>query len=372
MPAFPATTLDSLPWYATRVLALGADALVVGTGGVLRLDGDGLPATGYGDDGRVDTGLVSPRAAAQLPGGAVAVAGTIAPEETAGVVRIGAGGQIDEDFAGDGRAEVDAGDGRSIDRVEIAADGDGMLVAGTTPDPEDFVLVRLTSAGALDSSYGTGGRAIADFDGRDDTLTGLVALPGGGAVALGTSRPADGGAVELALARYDAGGTLDPAFGDGGLARIPIDVVPPELEVVQAPEPYAVTGRSITLQASSPEAAAVVECSGGRARPAVPLAGHVRAAGPRRVLAHDHRDGRRRQPAPGPPPVLVPPDTAAGAGPPAASQLHDGHVLVLERHGLGPSRGSSAAWTEPSGRGARRRGRSPAWPKVSTRPRYGR
>ena len=340
VPAFPATTLDSLPWYATRVLALGADALVVGTGGVLRLGDDGLPDAGYGEDGRVDTGSVSPRAAAPLPGGAVAVAGTIAPEETAGVVRIGAGGQIDEDFAGDGRAEVDAGDGRPIDQVEIAADGDGMLVAGTTPGPEDFVVVRLTSAGALDSSYGTGGRAIADFDGRDDTLTGLVALPGGGAVAIGTSRPTDGGAVELALARYDAGGTLDPAFGDGGLARIPIDVVPPELEVVQAPEPYAVTGRSITLQASSPEAAAVVECTVGG--PALPCRSPV-TFGPLdhgqyslTITATDadgnQRLDRRR--------FFVPPDTAAGAGPPAASNS------TTAAFSFSSATGSSFSWFE--------------------------
>ena len=166
-----------------------------------------------------------------------------------GVVRIDAAGEIDEDFAGDGRAEVDAGG--PVLPVEIARDGDGMLVAGTTGGARDFALARLTSAGALDSSYGSGGHAIADFGGREDALTGLVALPGGGAVAFGTSRPVGGGADELALARYDASGTLDPAFGDGGLARIPLDVVPPELEVVQAPEPYGVTGASITVQANS-------------------------------------------------------------------------------------------------------------------------
>ena len=318
--AGPATTLDFPPGPA-RVLALGTDALVVGMGGVFRLGSDGLPAAGYGDDGSVDTGSFWPRAAAQLSGGAVALTGTVAPAETTSVMRIDAAGQIDGGFAGDGRAEVDAGAGRPVRPVEIAADGDGMLVAGTTAgDSDDFAIARLTSTGALDTAYGTGGRAIADFDGRDDVLTGLVALPGGGAVAVGTSRPVGGGTLELALARYDAGGTLDPEFGDGGLARIPFDVVPPVLEVQQAPGPYAETGPSITAQASSPEAAAVVECSvdGGQASPC----GSPVTFGPLDHGKHslaitatdaDGNQGLDRRT------FVVLPDTAPGAGPPAAS-----------------------------------------------------
>ena len=140
-----------------------------------------------------------------------------------------------------------------------------MIVAGTTSGgPADFVLARLTGSGELDTAYGTGGRAIADFGGRSDELEGLVVLPGGGTVAVGTTRPALGeGPVELAVARHRPDGTLDPGFGEGGLARIAIDVVPPEVRIEQAPAAGSTVAATVTVAASSPEPLAVVECTIG-------------------------------------------------------------------------------------------------------------
>ena len=103
-----------------RVHSFDGDALVVTAGGLLALQPDGSPRPGYGDGGRVDTGELEPRAAAPLGGGAVAVTGPVDQPETTNVVRVRPDGTLDPAFAGDGRAEVDAGGGRRIRAAEIA------------------------------------------------------------------------------------------------------------------------------------------------------------------------------------------------------------------------------------------------------------
>jgi len=71
--------------------------------------------------------------------------------------------------------------------------------------------IRLTAAGALDPSFGTGGRAsVPGPSAASDTTCGAVAAPGGGlTVGVGST-----------LARITGVGAADPAFGPGGRVRI--------------------------------------------------------------------------------------------------------------------------------------------------------
>src|SRR5262245_49687801 len=70
---------------------------------------------------------------------------------------------------------------------------------------------RLLSAGALDPTFGSGGKVTTDFGGVLDQAASVVIQPDGKVVAAGV-----GGFVDFALARYNANGTLDPTFGSGG------------------------------------------------------------------------------------------------------------------------------------------------------------
>ena len=318
----PAELHAPVDWRPRRVQPLDGDALVVTTGGLLALQPEGSPRPGYGDEG-----AWTPASWRRAPPRRSAAALSRWQARSTSPRRRTSSGSAPtarstRRFAGDGRAEVDAGGGRRIRAAEIAAQGGGaMIVAGTTSGgPAEFVLARLTGSGELDTAYGINGRAIADFGGRSDELEGLVVLPGGGTVAVGTTRPALGeGPVELAVARHRPDGTLDPGFGEGGLARIAIDVVPPEVRIDQAPAAGSTVAATLTVAASSPEPLAVVECTIGSTT--MPCSAGATFAGldhgPQRLLAiATDADGNRARVTRD---FDVAPDTAPGPAPPALS-----------------------------------------------------
>lgn len=92
---------------------------------------------------------------------------------------------------------------------------DRVLVAGfaeITGHVDDFALLRLTAAGAVDTSFSGDGKAYADL-GADDAAASLVVDPAGRAVLAGTS---DAGTDAFAVVRFTSDGILDPTFsGDG-------------------------------------------------------------------------------------------------------------------------------------------------------------
>ena len=103
----------------------------------------------------------------------------------------------------------------------VAIQRDGKVVAvGHTSDYPDFsrfrfALVRYNARGTLDPSFGRGGKVETDFGARSGAFAEAAAIqPDGKIVAAGhVSR--DSG-THVALARYNADGTLDRSFGQGG------------------------------------------------------------------------------------------------------------------------------------------------------------
>src|SRR5439155_3014710 len=86
---------------------------------------------------------------------------------------------------------------------------------------DNFALARFTPGGALDPDFGTGGKVLTDFNLGTDQINGLVVLPDRSIVAGGQASEADPGTVSgslanFGLARYTAAGALDPTFGTGG------------------------------------------------------------------------------------------------------------------------------------------------------------
>jgi uncharacterized delta-60 repeat protein len=74
--------------------------------------------------------------------------------------------------------------------------------------------VALAAPGDLDPSFGTGGTVITSFGGTD-VASAVVIQPDGKLVVAGRTNIA--GNTVFALARYNPNGSLDPAFGTGGL-----------------------------------------------------------------------------------------------------------------------------------------------------------
>jgi uncharacterized delta-60 repeat protein len=100
-------------------------------------------------------------------------------------------------------------------REARGAGGDGE----TTYFGPYFALARYTTRGALDSSFGRGGKVLTDFGPpkRFDATGQAVALQSDGKVVVaGESSERRSPFPHVALARYTARGRLDPSFGRGG------------------------------------------------------------------------------------------------------------------------------------------------------------
>ncbi len=170
-------------------------------------------------------------AALQVDGGIV-VTGRVFTDNGSGnpdfgVVRFNADGSSDLTFGGDGVVRYDFGeggdvaatfDGGAVDepyRLLIQPDGK-ILIAGytgisaTVLHPEAF-LVRLTTAGFADSSFGTNG--LATFDGLADAR-GLALDAQGGIVIVGSAGD------DFGIARLTGGGAPVGTFGTDGLLTV--------------------------------------------------------------------------------------------------------------------------------------------------------
>lgn len=129
-------------------------------------------------------------------------------------------GNPDTSFSGDGKVTTAVGTGTdSAQAVAVQPDGK-VVVAGYAQigGVEDFAIVRYLADGTLDSAFGTGGvvtTAVGTF--RDYGR--CVALQSDGKILV-AGEVSNGGAYDFGVVRYLANGALDPAFGTGGIATI--------------------------------------------------------------------------------------------------------------------------------------------------------
>ena len=127
----------------------------------------------------------------------------------------GPAGSLDTSFGsgGTGVATVDFGGSDYGRKVAVQADGK-ILVLGTTEVGYNFAIARFNANGTLDTSYGNGGKQTIDFGGSEYGLA-LAIQPDGKAVAVGYTSTGGG---NFAVARLTTTGFLDSTFdGDGKL-----------------------------------------------------------------------------------------------------------------------------------------------------------
>jgi len=134
-------------------------------------------------------------------------------------------GALDPSFGTGGKVTTDFGG--TIDYVRaVVVQPDGKLVAAGQSNVHgrtDFALARFFTNGTLDPSFGTGGKVVTDFAGSDDGVMGVALQADGKIVAGGwavvnnvSSSLTSVGRSNFALARYNSNGTLDTTFGTGG------------------------------------------------------------------------------------------------------------------------------------------------------------
>jgi len=129
-------------------------------------------------------------------------------------------GALDGTFGTGGRVTTDFDDGIDFAQAITLQSNGGVIVAGGVPvsDNFDFGLARYTPTGAADPLFGTGGATTTALGGYD-IATAVGIEKDGKILSTGYSDQSlgyIGGPVDLALTRHSAGGILDPSFGSGG------------------------------------------------------------------------------------------------------------------------------------------------------------
>ncbi|MFM9912013.1 MAG: beta strand repeat-containing protein [Methylophilaceae bacterium] len=133
------------------------------------------------------------------------------------VVRYTAAGVLDTSFgAGNGIAITAIGAGNDSAQSVIVQNDGRIVVAGNSfnGSNNDFAVVRYTTAGTLDTTFGTTGIITADVNGSQDVAYSVALQQDGKIVVAGYS--ANGSNNDFSLVRYNANGILDGTFGTGG------------------------------------------------------------------------------------------------------------------------------------------------------------
>jgi len=160
------------------------------------------------------------------PDGGIVLAGYASPFATGltdvALIRYTANGALDSTFGVGGKAVVDFGGSDDAGRALALQEDGSIIIAGyardSKTDASDFAVARLTSAGVLDSSFGVGGIVIADLGGSRDQAY-AVTLTASGKIVL-AGQVAAGTGTDLAILSLNSDGTRDEDFSAGGFAQL--------------------------------------------------------------------------------------------------------------------------------------------------------
>ncbi|OGU07480.1 MAG: hypothetical protein A2X82_17205, partial [Geobacteraceae bacterium GWC2_55_20] len=186
---------------------------------VLRVKPDGTLDTTFNGTGIVTTNVGATTdynyasGITVQPDGKIVVVGTQAGAYLLTVLRYNDDGSLDTSFNTSGIASFNVAS--SYDGgIAVAIQSDGKIIVGGNGyngSNNDFLVLRLTSTGTLDTGFNTTGKVILDL-GADDTVKDVAVQSSGKILASGAS----GG--QTTFVRLNSNGSLDTTFdGDGKL-----------------------------------------------------------------------------------------------------------------------------------------------------------
>ena len=228
-PASTAAALDALQLPGGKIVTFGA------TGDT----GEQIDLTRYNANGSVDSAFgVAGHAVDSITGSGiteypkkllrqsdgkyVGVAEVTGPSSVPaiGLIRFTTAGVLDTTFGTDGRTVYDVPGAFTATGATLQADGSIVVTGdasttGGTSDPHHVALARFTAAGLPDLTFGTGEHeAVAIAPIAAGSLASAVRVSGTNLVVGGVAL--SNGNIARALARFDGTGHLDPTFGNAG------------------------------------------------------------------------------------------------------------------------------------------------------------
>jgi len=187
-----------------------------------RYNADGTIDTNFGSGGQVFTAITAnddpARALALQPDGKIVVAGTCS--DAFCLARYSSTGVLDPSFGSSGSVVTNIGTGL-VRAVALQPDGKIVVAGACVNGNWDFCLTRYGSSGALDLSFGSNGIVATPVNGTNNEYVRALALQPDGRIAV-AGYCHNGSNDDFCLARYLPSGALDPSFGSGGKVVTPI------------------------------------------------------------------------------------------------------------------------------------------------------
>jgi len=140
------------------------------------------------------------------------------------VTRLTSTGALDTSFGGgDGFVNTQIGGSSNIRSMVVDHEGRIVLAGQRIVPGQDFLVVRYTSAGELDSAFGGGAGFVAShIGGGFEGAEGLAVRSDGSIFVTGFDYDDGNSEFEFALVRYTDAGNLDASFGNGGVVLAPL------------------------------------------------------------------------------------------------------------------------------------------------------
>ena len=226
--------------FRTVLLAVGIDrSLFDAAFAIERFNANGQLDTSFGVGGRVRTpfeaGPASAAGVAVMPDGRFVVAGDIdiggSQGELVALARYRADGSLDPTFSGDGKVNAKFPDSEHFTVRAVALQSDGRIVVGGTVvranGDSAFGLLRFTTAGALDTTFGslrgaettTSTQQFNTAGNHAATLNDILVDPLDRIVAVG-DMALFGGFRVLAAVRYVPSGRRNSEFSSDGIVTL--------------------------------------------------------------------------------------------------------------------------------------------------------
>jgi len=203
-----------LNWECSPIQQPDGKILIAGNQ-LLRLDPDGTLDETFGMGGRaaLPAGV---SAMTLLPDGSILLAGS-KNDYNRVLMRVTSAGVLDSGFGVDGVAAIDL---FRINDIAVLPDGKYAAVTGwggifPAYENSKFCVARINANGTLDQSFGNGGKVVVGFD-EGESFSTQIAIGADGRIIAGGFILGSGSDDAMALTRFDADGTLDATFGNQG------------------------------------------------------------------------------------------------------------------------------------------------------------